>query len=88
MKFAYIEKITFNINSSMIHFVFAILINKNFNEFETSNDERCDILTKKKTQLQLLILDEISLVGNRMLSFINRRLCIIKHLFMTISWAV
>jgi hypothetical protein len=72
----------------MIHFVFAILINKNFNEFETSNDERCDILTKKKTQLQLLILDEISLVGNRMLSFINRRLCIIKHLFMTISWAV
>ncbi len=65
MKLTYIRKTSFNINDTTIHFSFAILINKNFNEFKTLNDERCDILITTYTQLQPLIINEIYLVRNR-----------------------
>jgi len=44
MKLIYTRKTTFNIVGTMIHSTLAIPINKNFNEFKASNDERCDIL--------------------------------------------
>jgi hypothetical protein len=62
----------------MIHSALAIPINKNFKKFKALNDERCDISIKTYTQFQLLILNEITLVGNRMLSFIDHKLRIIK----------
>jgi hypothetical protein len=68
-----------------IHSTLAILLNKNFNEFKALSDAKCDRLIKNHDQLHLLVIDEISLVGNKMLSFINHRLQIIKqvhHQFM------
>jgi hypothetical protein len=79
MKLTYIGKTSFNINDTTIHFALAILINKNFNEFKTLNDERCDILIITYTQLQPLIINEISLVGNKLLSFIDHKLHVIKQ---------
>jgi hypothetical protein len=61
---------TFNIINS---------INKSINDFKPLSDERCDILAKQYTQLKLLMLDEISLIGSQMFSFVDKRLRIIKH---------
>jgi hypothetical protein len=41
--------------------------------------EKCDSLIKIYDQLSLIVIDEISLVGSKMLSFIDRRLQIIKQ---------
>jgi hypothetical protein len=45
------------------------------------NDEKCDILIKTYDQLQLIVVDEIALVGYRKLSFIDRRLLVIKQVY-------
>lgn len=37
-----------------------------------------DISNKTYDQLQLVIINEISLVGNKMLAFIDCRLCVVK----------
>jgi len=79
MKLSYIGRVAFNINSTIIHFTFAIALNKNYNELETLSDEKHDTLIKTYDQLQLLIIDEISLVCNRMLTFIDCKLCDIKQ---------
>jgi hypothetical protein len=34
---------------------------------------------KRYTKLKLLVLDEISLIGSWIFSFIDKRLCIVKH---------
>jgi len=54
-------------------------LNKNYNELKTLSDGKCDNLIKTYDQLQLVIVDEIPLVSNRMLSFIDRRLLVIKQ---------
>ncbi len=74
MKLAYRKKYIFNINGMTIHSTFAIPLNKNFNELKTLSDEKCDSLIRNYDQLHLLVIDEISLVGNRMLSFVDPRL--------------
>ncbi len=78
MKLTYTRKTT-NINNAMIHFALAIPINKNFNEFKALNDERHDILFKTYIQLQLLIIDDLKKFGNKMLSFLDCRLQVIKQ---------
>jgi DNA replication protein DnaC len=57
-----------------IHSTLTIPLNKNFNELKALSNEKCDNLIKKYDQLHLLVIDEISLVGNRMLSFVDPRL--------------
>jgi hypothetical protein len=52
---------------------------KNYNELKTLSDENRDTLIKTYDQLQSIILDEIFLVSNRMLSFIDHRLHVIKQ---------
>ncbi len=71
MESTYIKKIAFNINGKTIHSTLLIPLNKKFNELKELSDERCNILTKTYDQLWLLILEEISLVGNKMMTFIN-----------------
>jgi hypothetical protein len=56
-KLTYIGKTSFN-NDTTIHFALAIPI------ISKLNDERCDILITTYTQLQPLIINEISLVGD------------------------
>jgi hypothetical protein len=79
MKLTYTGKDAFNINGTTIHSKLVIPLSKNFNELKALSDEKHDSLTKHYDQLHILIIDEISLVGNRMLSFINHRLRIIKQ---------
>jgi hypothetical protein len=73
MKLTYTRKTT-NINDTTIHSALAIPINKNFNEFKALNDERHDILIKTYTQLQILIINDLKKIGNKMLSFLDCRL--------------
>jgi hypothetical protein len=63
----------------MIHSTFEFPLNKNLTEFNAISDERWNIFIKTYDQLCLLVIDEVSLIGNRMLSFIDHRLCIIKQ---------
>ncbi len=69
----------FNINGMTIHLAFAIPLNKKFNELKAVSDEKHDNLIQNCDQLHLIIVDETCLVSNRMLSFIDRRLRIIKQ---------
>jgi hypothetical protein len=78
MEFAYIGKITFNINGKMIHSALAIPLNKNLTELNALSDERRDIFIKTYDQLSLFVINEVSLIDNSMLFFIDRKLCIIK----------
>jgi hypothetical protein len=79
MKLSYTRKTTFNIFGTMIHSAFAIPLNKNLTKLNALSDERQDIFIKTYDQLCLFVIDEIFLVGNIMLSFINHRLRIIKQ---------
>ncbi len=56
-----------------MHFAFVVPLNKNYNEFKALSDEKHNILIKTYDQLQILIIDEISLIGNRMLTSIDHR---------------
>jgi hypothetical protein len=67
MKLAYIRKITFNINEMTIHFTFGIPLNTNLKKLQILSDERRDTLMKTYDQLQLLVIDELSLVGKMFL---------------------
>ncbi len=46
MKFAYTEKVVFNINGMTTHSTFVVLLNKNFNELKALSDENHDSLIK------------------------------------------
>jgi hypothetical protein len=63
----------------MIHFTLEFPLNKNLTYFNALSDERWNIFIKTYDQLCLFVIDEISLIGNRKLSFIDHRLCIIKQ---------
>jgi hypothetical protein len=54
-------------------------LTKNLNEFKASSDEKLDTLIKPYDQLWLLVIDEISSIGNRMLNFIDCKLHAIKQ---------
>jgi hypothetical protein len=80
MKLTYTKKATFNINGTTIHLGLAIPLNKNYNDLKPLSDEKCDILIKAYDQLQLVVIDEVFLVDNRMLSFIDCKLRVIKQI--------
>jgi DNA replication protein DnaC len=80
MKLTHIRKVAFNINGTTIHSTLAIPLNKFFNELKTLNDEKCDTLTKTYVQFQLVVIDELFLVDNKLLIFIDHRLHVIKQI--------
>ncbi len=73
MKLTYTRKVAFNINGTTICSRLEIPLKKIY------NDEKCYTLIKMYDQLQIIIINEISLVGNRMLSFIAHKLRVIKQ---------
>jgi hypothetical protein len=79
MKLTYTRKTTFNINGTTIHSRLATALNKNYNDIKALSDEKRDILIKIFNQLQLVVIDEVFLVDNRMLSFIDHILHVIKQ---------
>jgi hypothetical protein len=63
-------------------------LNKTFNELKTTKRwKKHDSLIKTYDQLWLLIIDEISLVGNIILIFFNHKLRIVKQLTINL-WVV
>jgi hypothetical protein len=54
-------------------------LNKNPTKLNALSDERQDTFIKTYDQLCLLVINEVSLVGNKMLFFINNKLHIIKQ---------
>jgi hypothetical protein len=78
MKLTYTRKTIFNINGTKIHSAVAIPLNKNLTKLNALSDERWDIFIKTYDQLCLLVINEVFLVGNIMLSFIDRKPHIIK----------
>jgi hypothetical protein len=79
MKLTYIRKTSFNINGTTIHFALKISLHKNITKVNALNDKRCDTFIKKNDQHHLLVIDKISLIRNKVLSFINRRVHVIKQ---------
>ena len=75
---AYTRKAAYNIDGATIHSSLSLPLNcKNL---PSLSSKRLDTLVKKYDQLQLLVLDEISLIGKRILKFTDLRLRSIKRL--------
>ncbi len=73
---AYIGKTRFNIDGIIIHS--SLFIPLNCKDLPSLSLEWLDNLVKKYDQLQLIVLDEISLIVKRILKFIDLRLRSIK----------
>ena len=69
---AYTRKATYNIDGATIHSSLSLPLNCKY--LPSLSSERLDTLVKKYDQLQLLVLDEISLISKRILKFIDLRL--------------
>jgi hypothetical protein len=67
---AYIVKTTFHIDGTTIHSNFSIPLN--CKDLPSLSSKWLDNLVKKYDQLQLEVLDEISLIGKRILRSIKR----------------
>ncbi|KAJ8049533.1 ATP-dependent DNA helicase pfh1 [Holothuria leucospilota] len=71
-------KAAFNINGQTIHSAFQINPNRGFNYMKLNSD-KLNSLQVKYRHLQVVIIDEISMVGNREILFISERLKEIKQ---------
>lgn len=80
MRLTYTRKKTFNINDITIHYALAILLNKNLTNLKSLSDEKVTLQKKCMINFGSLIIDKISLVSNKMLTFIDCRLCVIKQM--------
>jgi hypothetical protein len=74
---AYISKTTFNIDGTIIHLTLSIPLN--CKHLPSLTSKHLDISLKTYSNLNLLVLDEISLIGNEIFSFIDYRLRAIKQ---------
>jgi hypothetical protein len=69
---AYTRKATFNIDGTTSHS--SLFIPLNCKDLPSLSSKQFDSLIKKYDQLQLMVLDEISLIGKRILKFTDLRL--------------
>ena len=75
---AYTGLAAYNIQGSTLHSAFCIEPNKKLTYKRLSDDKRNTLQTKYK-DLAVLVVDEVSMVGNEMLSFLHQRLQEIKQ---------
>ncbi len=73
---AYTRKTTFNIDGTTIHSSLSMPFN--YKDLSSLSSEWLDNLIKKYDQLQLMVLDEISSMGKKLLKFTNLQLRSIK----------
>jgi hypothetical protein len=76
---AFTGKATFNIDGCTIHSALRIPINQSLSNMGKLSSELLNKLTDDYEQIKLIVIDEISLVGARMLDAIDQRLRSIKH---------
>ena len=74
---AYTGLAAYNIKGSTLHSAFCIEPNKKLKYKQLSDDKRNTLQTKYR-HLNILVIDEVSMVGNEMLNFLNLRLQEIK----------
>jgi hypothetical protein len=74
---AYTGKAAYNVGGTTVHSAFLMPFNKS--QFLLLSKEMLDTLSKIYEELQLVFIDEASLIGNRFLYFIDNQLRIIKH---------
>jgi hypothetical protein len=79
---AYTSKTSFNIDGNTIHSSFCIPLN--CKDLPSLSLERLNSLIKKYDQLQLMVLDEISLIGKRILKFTDLLLRSIKRVHINV----
>ncbi len=77
MKLTYIRKVAFNINGTT--FCTCNSTNQQSDKFKALSEEKYKILVKIYDKLQMLIINEISLISNKMLTLIECRLHDIKQ---------
>ena len=76
---AFTGKAAFNIGGTTIHSALHISINQSLSNLNKLSIETLSKLTKQYEQFQFIVIDEISLVGARMLNAIDQKLRSIKH---------
>lgn len=76
---AYTGKAAFNINGTTIHSALHIPINQSLENLNNLSSEMLNKLTDQYEELRFIVLDEVSLVGARMLHAIDQRLRSIMH---------
>jgi hypothetical protein len=76
---ASIGKVVFNIDNLTIHSTLNILVQQSLSSLPNLSSISLNRLTCQYEQLQLVVIDEISLVGARMFNVRNKRLRSIKH---------
>ena len=74
---AYTGKVAYNAGGTIVHFAFLMPFNKS--HFLPLSKEMLDTLSKLCDELQLVFIDESSLIGSRFLYSIDNRLRNIKH---------
>ena len=74
---AYLGKATFNAGGTTIHS--ALLMSFNKSTFTPLSNETIDTLQKHYKELQVLLIDETSLIGSHFLYSIDKRMREIKH---------
>jgi hypothetical protein len=74
---AYTGKMTFNIDGTIVHSRPSLPLN--CKHLQSLSTKRLDSLSKTYDELQLLVLDEVSLIGSRIFCFIDLHLRSIKH---------
>ncbi len=77
---ALICKIVFNIDGLTIHVVLNIHVQQSLFSLPNLSSDSLNRLTCRYEQLQLVVIDEISLVGAQMFNVIDIRLRSIKHI--------
>jgi archaellum biogenesis ATPase FlaH len=77
---ALISKVAFNINDLTIHSTLNILVQQSLFNLPSLSLNLLNMLTCRCEQLQLVMINEILIVGVRMFNVINNRLRSIKHI--------
>jgi hypothetical protein len=77
---ASISKVIFNIDSFIIHLTLNILVQQSLFSLPNLSLDSLNRFTCQYEQLQLVVIDEISLVGARMFNVIDNKLRSIKHI--------
>ncbi len=79
-KMASIGKIAFNIEGLIMHSALNICVQQSLSSLPSLSSNSLNKLTCLYEQLQLVVIDEISLIGARMFNVIDNRLRSIKHI--------
>jgi hypothetical protein len=77
---ASIGKVTFNIDDLIIHSALNIHVQQSLSNLPNLSSNSLNKLRCPYEQLQLVVIDEISLVGAKMFNVINNKLKSIKHI--------